>query len=114
MCVLAAVAVFYFVFDPLESRFMPQCMFYKVTGVKCIGCGSQRMAHALLHGDFAGAFEANAFALLSLPLIVFLICVEMQRTRHPRLYARVYSTPLIIGVGVAMAAWFVARNLLDL
>lgn len=114
LCALAAVAVFYFIFDPLESRFMPQCVFYKITGLKCIGCGSQRMAHSLLHGDFVGAFKSNVLAFISLPFILFLIWVEMQRKKRPRLYAKVYSTPLIIVVGVVMALWFILRNLLDI
>ncbi len=112
LCALVAVALFYFIFDPLESRFMPQCVFYKITGLKCIGCGSQRMAHALLHGDLVGAFRANALALVSLPFIMFLVWVETQRKKRPGLYIKVFSTTLIITVGVVMSVWFIARNLL--
>jgi len=106
-----AVAIFYFISDPLESRFMPQCVFHKITGLQCIGCGSQRMAHALLHGDLAEAFKANALALVSLPFIAFLTWVETQRKKRPELYSKVFSTPLIITVGVIMSVWFFLRNL---
>lgn len=111
---IAAAAVFYFIFDPLESSFMPQCVFHRITGLQCVGCGSQRMLHALLHGDVAGAFCANAFALLSIPFIVFLIWVDSVRMRRPELYRKVYSTKLIVSVGIAFAAWFVARNIIGI
>ena len=47
-------AVFYFAVDPATFPFMPQCVFHRLTGLQCVGCGSQRMLHALLHGDIAG------------------------------------------------------------
>ena len=112
--VLIALAVFYFVFDPVEWRWMPQCVFHRVTGLQCAGCGSQRMLHALLHGDVAGAFRANAFVLLSLPAIAFLAWVETQRTRRPNLYKKVYSTALIVTVGILFAVWMVVRNLVGI
>lgn len=93
---------------------MPQCVFHRLTGLQCVGCGSQRMLHALLHGDMAGAFRANAFALLSIPFIVFLIWVDSERMRRPELYRKVYSTKLIVSVGIAFAVWFVARNIIGI
>ncbi|MDE6337608.1 MAG: DUF2752 domain-containing protein, partial [Muribaculaceae bacterium] len=89
--ILLGGAVFYYLFDPMESRFMPQCLFHRLTGFQCMGCGSQRMIHALLHGDIAGAFAANAFGLVLLPFIVFMIWTETQRTKRPRLYQKVFS-----------------------
>lgn len=112
--VVVALAIFYFVFDPMEWRFMPQCVFHRVTGLQCVGCGSQRMLHALLHGDIAGAFRANAFVMLSLPAIAFLAWVEMQRKRRPNLYRKVYSTTLIVTAGVLMAAWMLVRNIIGI
>lgn len=106
-----AIATVYFIFDPLEYSWMPQCVFHRITGLECVGCGSQRMLHSLLHGDIAGAWEANAFALLSLPAVVFLGWVELNRTKRPLLYSKVYSTTLIIITGIAMTLWFIIRNL---
>lgn len=111
---LAGGCVFYYLFDPMESRFMPQCIFHRLTGFQCMGCGAQRMIHALLHGDLAGAFAANAFALLMLPFIVFMIWVETQRARRPRLYEKVFSPWVIAGIFVLMTAWLIARNILDI
>lgn len=111
--VLVAAAVFYYFSDPLTSRFMPQCLFHRITGLQCVGCGSQRMLHALLHGDLSGAFRANALALLSIPVVVFLAWVDINRTNRPELYRKVYTTSLAVSIGVILVAWFIARNLLE-
>lgn len=106
--------LFYFLFDPSESWFMPQCIFHKVTGLQCMGCGAQRMVHALLHGDFRSAFHANAFLFCSLPFIFFLGWVELNRKRLPRLYAKCHSMAVIITVAILLAVWLVLRNLLSM
>lgn len=111
--VLVAAAVFYYFSDPLTSRFMPQCLFHRITGLQCVGCGSQRMLHALLHGDLSGAFRANALALLSIPVVVFLAWVDINRTNRSQLYRKVYTTSLAVSIGVILVAWFIARNILE-
>lgn len=111
--VLAAIGLFYFVFDPATWPWMPRCFFHSVTGLQCPGCGSQRMLHALLHGDFASAWHANALALVSLPFLGFGVWLEINRTSHPALYAKTMSTPVIITVSVILLGWFIARNMLS-
>lgn len=111
LLVIAGGVVFYFTCDPMESRFMPQCLFHRLTGLQCIGCGSQRMFHALLHGDITGAFKANVFGFLSLPFIIFMIWLETRRTRHPRLYKKVFSPVAITIIIFLMMIWFVVRNI---
>lgn len=114
MVLLIGGAVFYYLFDPMESRFMPQCLFHRLTGLQCMGCGSQRMIHALLHGDIAGAFAANAFGLVLLPVIGLMIWTETQRTKRPRLYQKVFS-PVAIAILIALLlAWLVVRNILGI
>lgn len=44
-----------------------------MTGLDCPGCGGQRAAHQLLHGNFAVAFRSNALFVSLLPLAV--ICL---------------------------------------
>ena len=47
------------------------CVFYKLTGLYCPGCGSGRASVALLHLDFAAAFGYNLLYVLLLPFIVY-------------------------------------------
>lgn len=107
---VVAVGLLYFLFDPAESALAPKCVFHAVTGWDCPGCGSQRMLHALLHGDMAGAWRANPFLLCAMPLLILLAFAALYRKRWPRLYRTVNSMPVIIAVSVAIMAWAIIRN----
>lgn len=109
--VIAVFALVYYFFDPADAVWMPKCLWRLTTGTDCPGCGSQRMAHALMHGDIAGAWRANAYALCMVPVTVFLIYMEFTRTRHPRLY-RVSHTPIAIYlIAISILLWWLIRNL---
>lgn len=109
---LAVLLVVYTYFDPEKTSWMPKCLFKTLTGWDCPGCGSQRMVHALLSGDLVRAWNANPFLLLLLPFVGFIVWLETQRTRRPRLYARFYRPVLFYAVLLALVVWTVARNLL--
>lgn len=112
LLVLALLAAVYFFVDPMEVRWMPKCIWKVATGTDCPGCGSQRMAHALMHGDLKGAWHANAYAFCLLPLIALMLWLELYRERYPRLYGGVHS-PVVIRVIVASVfIWWIVRNLI--
>ncbi|HBA68182.1 MAG TPA: DUF2752 domain-containing protein [Lachnospiraceae bacterium] len=48
------------------------CPIYFMTGWKCPGCGITHMCIALLHLDFASAFEANPALLLLSPFLLII------------------------------------------
>ncbi|MDE5796277.1 MAG: DUF2752 domain-containing protein [Muribaculaceae bacterium] len=102
--------IVYYVADPMKSPFMPRCIFHTITGLQCPGCGSQRLIHALLHADFAGAWRANALLLLMLPYLLLLTAAELWPARLPRLHSNLHSTGAIVTVAVIIAAWFILRN----
>ena len=106
--------LFYFIFDPVAYGWMPQCLFHRFTGLQCMGCGSQRVVHALLHGQIREAWEANTLLVVSLPFLAFLLWLEFSRTNHPILYRRVHSQPVIIAVALILLLWLLLRNLLSL
>lgn len=90
---------------------MPQCLFNRLTGLQCPGCGSQRMLHALLHLRPAEAFRANPVALMLLPYLMLLLCVEVRRNKTPRLYAALASPTAIAVILLILLAWAILRNL---
>lgn len=112
ICLAIALAVAYYFFDPVEVSWMPRCIWKVATGTDCPGCGSQRMAHSLMHGDFNGAWHANAYALCMIPLIGFLIWLEFIREKYPGLYRRVHSPFVIWTLVVSVFAWWILRNLI--
>jgi hypothetical protein len=83
----------------------PPCMFKLLTGWNCPGCGGLRMTYDVLHGDLAAAVTDNAFALVSLPLLLVWVVVRRRTGRPP-------FTPAVFWViGVSVVAWTVVRNL---
>ena len=108
---LVLFAVVYFFVDPMQVRWMPRCIWKVATGYDCPGCGSQRMAHALMHGDMQAAWRANAYALCMLPLIGFMLWLELFRERYPRLYGRVHSPFVIWALVASVFVWWIVRNL---
>lgn len=79
------------------------CMFRRLTGLKCPGCGITSMALCLSRLDFKGAYEANPFlAVTGIPLAACLAWRKAGRTRlklprhmHERA-ATVYIAALLI------------------
>ncbi len=91
----------------------PPCLISSVTGFLCAGCGGQRMALALLRGDFPAAFHYNGFLLLSLPLwAAYIIAETVFYVRgKPPLYRR---RPVLAAIGVYLllaVVFSVLRNL---
>lgn len=104
------VLVYYYSHDPAEDG-APQCLFRRLTGFDCPGCGSQRALHALLHGEIGMAWRFNPFVFFAVPVIVFYTCAEAVRRRRPRLYAAAVN-PFILGaLLLAVLVFTVVRNL---
>jgi hypothetical protein len=64
LAVLSTALLFWF--DPTRYHLYPVCLFHRVTGWLCPGCGSLRALHQLLHGHFVTAFRFNPLLLISL------------------------------------------------
>jgi hypothetical protein len=62
---LGAGAVVFF-FNPGTHGFYPVCLFHKLTGWNCPGCGGTRAVYALLHGNVALALKDNALFVVVL------------------------------------------------
>lgn len=104
----------YAVFDPSETAFFPKCPFFWLTGLKCPGCGSQRAMHQLLTLHIGEAFRYNAFMVIAIPLILFLLVAELFRDRWPRL-SRLGSSPVLSwSILAAVLLWWLLRNLLGI
>ena len=67
LAALGAGAVLFF-FDPTQHGFYPICMFHRLTGWNCPGCGATRAAYQLLHGHWLPALHDNALFVATLAL----------------------------------------------
>jgi hypothetical protein len=67
---IIATAILY-LFDPTRAGFYAPCLFHRLTGLYCPGCGSTRAMHQLLHGHVILAFRLNPLMVLSLPFVAY-------------------------------------------
>lgn len=65
--VAGAVATLFFL-DPARHGFYPICLFHRLTGLDCPGCGGLRAVHQLTHGHLVTAFRLNALVVLAVPV----------------------------------------------
>ena len=98
-------------FSPEDSTWFPKCIFLQLTGLKCPGCGSQRVVHTLLDRNIHKAFEANAFLVLSLPYIAALLASIPLKSRFPKFYNALNSLPVIITICILVIIWWITRNI---
>jgi hypothetical protein len=107
-----AGAVVLFLYNPTEVRFYPFCVFHKLTGLHCPGCGALRAGHALLHGRIAAALSYNLFLVLSLPLIGYeWLSMASHAVRGRRLPPLPLRAGWIWALLVAIVVFTVLRNL---
>lgn len=111
IALLISLTMFYFIVDPEMSRIMPQCIFHRLTGLDCPGCGSQRLIHALLHADFRSAWHHNPFLFCLIPVILVYTWLEFFPSKTPRLFRIFHSTAMIVAIGVAIIVWGILRNI---
>jgi hypothetical protein len=65
---LVIVATVFF-FNPSTHHFYPVCLFHKITGLNCPGCGMTRSLFALLHLKFFTAVRDNALFVTGIFLL---------------------------------------------
>jgi hypothetical protein len=100
-----------FFFDPATSNFYPVCLFHKLTGYNCPGCGATRALFALLHGHFLRALHDNALFVFFLTVFaVWSAWFGWRKMRnHP---ASLNLPPKLLWAFLAAAIGFaVLRNL---
>ena len=81
---------------------LPPCIFYKLTGLYCPGCGSGRALRALLTADVATAFRMNPLGFILIPVVTVLYLMRPQVLRR-----RLVQISLLI----LLVAYAVLRNL---
>jgi hypothetical protein len=108
---LASGGLLLFLFNPEQSGFYPFCVFHRITGLQCPGCGSLRAMHNLLHGNIPAAFHYNALLVLSLPLL-FAQAVRIGNARFSHQPARAHINAAWLWSGMLVLIVFgVLRNL---
>lgn len=101
-----------YLFDPRNPGMYPICPFFGLTGCYCPGCGTLRALHQLMHGNVAAAFGYNAYAMLSLPSVVYSLTVGALQDYGLPAPPRVFiSARWIWALLVAVLTFWLLRNL---
>ena len=113
LVVLAGVMVYFFndPSDPGASKYFPKCPVYSFTGMKCPGCGSQRVLHDLLNGDLEKALHHNALLLVAIPVIGLYFIADAIKRRHPALDNALNHPVAIATLLVIVVLWTIVRNI---
>ncbi|MDR1681419.1 MAG: DUF2752 domain-containing protein [Prevotellaceae bacterium] len=108
---MGVLAGLLFAFNPVERPF-PPCIFYKLTGFQCPGCGTQRALHCLLHGEWKDAFLYNPILIPALALIALLLYLDSfgGKRQFPKLHRILSGSKFIWGVFAVIILYWIARN----
>ncbi len=104
-CVIAALTLMDYVAIP--------CVFYKITGLYCPGCGITRAILSLLKGDFYQAFRYNSIIFIDIPLILFLGFFErlFAKNNNVKAIIKCISNIILIILLIITILYGVMRNI---
>jgi hypothetical protein len=57
------------IFPISQYHYFPPCIWYKITGTFCPGCGTIRGIQSIVNGNMLGLLQNNPIAMLSLPFL---------------------------------------------
>jgi hypothetical protein len=97
--------------DPNEPGHYPACPLLRLTGIFCPGCGGLRSAHAVVHGDLAGALHDNAMAVLGYAGFAVLWTVWVVHAVRGRPFRPDPRPAQLWALGGLLLAFTVVRNL---
>ena len=114
LSLLFGAAFIYYTYNPASNKYFPSCPFYKLTGLFCAGCGSQRAVHHLLIGNFIAALKANMLAVLFVPLLGFYYVVQAFNYIKPQSAISlniINKTWVIVTTAILFTAYWIVRNI---
>lgn len=108
---LVAAGVLYYLIVSFTDFAIP-CVFRKITGLYCPGCGVTGMLTHIVRLDFKGAFECNQVLFVILPFILYLLGKMLYGyIRYGRLTLKKFDTVLTFVLIGILLVFGVVRNL---
>lgn len=110
---LIAIAVFgiIYLFVFLKFGFGIPCIFYKITGMKCPGCGMTHAIAELSQGNVKLALEYNALCLTALPVLcLYLLYRAMRYVNGKDEGFYIWEYVLLIVLFVVVVRYGIVRN----
>lgn len=102
----------YFFYNPSQHDFFPKCMFHKITGLHCPGCGSQRAIHKVLKGNLLEGLKHNLSIFLLIIVITYQVTIyglnHFLNKNHTNLLHKSIVTKMIL---IFILTYWVLRNI---
>lgn len=106
---LLAGGVAYIVWLRVTGLGIP-CIFRKITGWLCPGCGITTLFLCLTRLDIGGAFAANPFLFVTLPFLAAEVLYDRRLRRRNERQPKWNEAALVV-YGVSLLAFGVLRNI---
>ena len=98
--------------NPYSEAWWLKCPLHTLTGWQCPLCGMQRQLHALMHFQWAEAWQLNPVLLLSYPYLFLLLLGQLSpRFRASRLGERCYKNSVLFTFIAVLILWGIIRNI---
>ena len=111
--IVSFVAILYF-FNPSSSLILPPCMFYKLTGFYCPGCGTLRAIYNIIHLNFSNAFFYNPLSVsVMIAFIIYFLFHHISKATGINLIYEIKTLSPFEGyilLAVIVLYW-IARNI---
>lgn len=101
--ILPILLIFIYFSVPTKGPILP-CIFNKVTGLYCPGCGMTRAIHSILRFQFIQALQYNALSL-AIPLFLITYCISKYKKMET------ISKYLLILMIVVSVSYGILRNI---
>lgn len=114
LSLLLILVLLYRYYNPINYTLFPDCIFKRLTGYECPGCGSQRALHSLLNFDFYGALRHNFLVVTALPYIAVGILFDFIKnpsTKTLKIKRYLYGKIAVVIVFIAVITFWIVRNL---
>lgn len=94
------------------GKLSPGCLFHRITGLSCPGCGGTRAMQALLRGDWATAWGLNMFLWVSLLLLAeeYVRLALRQWWKRDTISRAGWYGAMLRLYAIAVVLWFILRN----
>jgi hypothetical protein len=90
----------------------PPCLFHRLTGLYCPGCGTTRAFYHLVRGEPLAAVGSNPLLLVALPLLILAVLERRQTGAGCASLRRIIHSPVTgWGFAVVTILFAVLRNL---
>lgn len=84
------------------EEFMLPCMFKKVTGIDCIGCGIQRSIDFIFKGEFAKAFEIFPAIFTTILFFIFVTLFILDKKHN---YSKIVISLALVNATILIVSY---------